>query len=167
MDIIKKETGKVNSVEQVPTLLVNDERLKDPTGAAFNNYLTRINEKLNIQRREKEMLSQFPGNFPCIKIIPITEAEIKSTIHSLTPKKSLGYYGITRKILKACASLISHPLSYIYNHPLYTGIFPDRLKIAVVKPLYKKGGKISMTNYRPIPLLSFLLRYSRKLCIVD
>jgi hypothetical protein len=53
MDIIRKETGKVNSVEQVPTLLVNDERLKDPTGAAFNNYLTRINEKLNIQQREK------------------------------------------------------------------------------------------------------------------
>ena len=28
MGIIKKETGKVNSVEQVPTLLVNDERFK-------------------------------------------------------------------------------------------------------------------------------------------
>ena len=27
MDIIKKDTGKVNSVEQVPTLLANDQRL--------------------------------------------------------------------------------------------------------------------------------------------
>jgi hypothetical protein len=34
--------------------------------------------------------------------------------------------------------------------PLYTGIFPGRLKIAVVKPLYKKGEKISMKNYKPI-----------------
>jgi hypothetical protein len=28
----------------------------------------------------------FPGNFPNIKIIPITEAERKSAIHSLEPK---------------------------------------------------------------------------------
>jgi len=82
------------------------------------------------------MLSQFPGNFPCIKIIPFTEAEIKSTTHSLKPRKSSGHYEITRNILQACASLISHTLSYIYNHLLYTGIFPVCLKIAVVKPLY-------------------------------
>jgi len=59
----------------------------------------------------------------------------KCIIHSLKPKKSSGCYEITCKRLKACASLISHPLSYIYNHSLYTDIFPDSLKIVVVKPL--------------------------------
>ena len=53
----------------------------------------------------------------------------KFIIHSLKPKKSSGCDEITSKILKAFASLISHPLSYIYNHLLYTGIFPDRFKI--------------------------------------
>jgi hypothetical protein len=33
-NIMKKETGKVHSVEQVPTLLVNDKNLKDPTDVA-------------------------------------------------------------------------------------------------------------------------------------
>jgi len=32
---------------------------------------------------------------------------------------------------------------------LYTAIFPDCLKMSVVKPLYKKEDNISMTNYRP------------------
>ena len=39
------------------------------------------------------------------------------------------------------ASPISHPLRYIYNHLLRNGIFPDRLKFAVVKPLHSKGDK--------------------------
>jgi hypothetical protein len=56
--------------------------------------------------------------------------------------------------LEACSALISCPLTHICNHSLHTGIFPDRLKISVVKPLYRKGDKTSMTNYRPISLLT-------------
>jgi hypothetical protein len=85
--------------------------------------------------------NSFPGNFSSIKIIPITEAGVK---------KSSVCNKVTSKILKVCVSFISHPLSYIYNHPLYTGIFPGCLKIAVVKPFYKKGDTSGMTNYRPI-----------------
>jgi hypothetical protein len=42
-----KETGKLQSVEQVPTLLVNGEKLKDPmnVGNAFNNLFITITEK--------------------------------------------------------------------------------------------------------------------------
>jgi hypothetical protein len=94
-----------------------------------------------------------------IKIITITEAEIKSKIHSLKPKKSSGYDEITSKTLKACASFIGHPLSYIYNHSLYASILPGRLKIAVAKSLYKKGDKTGMKNSRFISLLTIRSTY--------
>jgi hypothetical protein len=61
---------------------------------------------------------------------------------------------MTSKILNASATLISHTLSYIYIHSLYTGIFPERPNIAVVKPLYKTADKTRMTNYRPTSLLT-------------
>jgi len=119
---------------------VNDEKLKDPTDVAnaFNTFFTTITEKLNIQQIVKGdtisiLKDSLPGNFPIIDIIPITEAEIQSIIHSQKTKKSSGYDEITSKILKACAFVISHPLRYIYNHSLYTGIFPEHLKIAVEK----------------------------------
>jgi len=38
-------------------------------------------------------------------------------------------------------------------HLTNMGIFPDCLKIPVVKPLYKSGNKTSMTNYWPVSLL--------------
>jgi hypothetical protein len=95
----------------------------------------------------------FSCKFHAIKIVPDSKAEIKSIMLSLKSKNSSGDDEITSKILKACASFISRPLSHIYNHSLYTGIFPDYLKIAIVKLLFKKGDKTSMTNYMAISLL--------------
>jgi len=63
-------------------------------------------------------------------------------MHTLKPKKSSGYAGKTIKILKAYTSLISHPLCYIYNHSLYTGIFPDCCKSAVVNHFARKETKL-------------------------
>jgi len=50
-----KETGKIHSVEQVPTWRVKDEKSKDPTDVAnaFNNFFITIIEKWNIQQIQK------------------------------------------------------------------------------------------------------------------
>ena len=55
------------------------------------------------------------------------------------------------------------------NQSLCTGIFPEKLKVAKVIPLYKKGDNHLFDNYRPISLLltvskifrekRFLLKY--------
>ena len=42
----------------------------------------------------------------------------------------------------------------MYVKILSSGIFPDRLKYAVVKPLFKKGDKSNIFNFRPISILS-------------
>ena len=48
---------------------------------------------------------------------------------------------------------LSKPLQLIINQCLLTGIFPDLLKIAKVKPLFKRGDACQLNNYRQIPLL--------------
>lgn len=66
----------------------------------------------------------------------------------------MGSDNIPVKLLKKCASIIKTPLAHIINQILQTGKYPQRLKEAMVKPIYKKGSKENIDNYRPISLLS-------------
>jgi len=66
--------------------------------------------------------------------------------------------GVSTKILKMCSSLVSKPLPYICNKSIQTGVFLERLKCAIVKPLYKNGDSPGISNYRPV---SSLLVFSR------
>ena len=75
-------------------------------------------------------------------------------IRNLKPKSSAGYDNISTKLLKEIENVISGPLSIIFHQSLCTGIFPEKLKIAKVIPLYKNDDDRSFGNYRPISLLS-------------
>ena len=77
-------------------------------------------------------------------------------LNNLKPKPSCGYDGISTKLLKTCRLEICKPLTLIINQMLTTSIFPDDLKVAKVIPLFKKGKKEILDNYRPISLLPSL-----------
>ena len=83
-----------------------------------------------------------------------TTYEINKILKSLKTKNSYGYDEIPIKILKLSAPFIISPLTYICNKSLSCGVFPERLKYAIIKPVYKKGDKLLTTNYRPISLLT-------------
>lgn len=50
-------------------------------------------------------------------------------------------------LLKNCSSYILNPLCEIINTVFLTGVFPSKLKIAKVTPIYKGGDQNSPTNY--------------------
>ena len=83
----------------------------------------------------------------------ITESETLSIINKLRSKNSSGKDEISNNLLKSIKDDIGKPLTIIINQSLRTGIFPDALKIAKVKPLYEKGDNFRLNNYRPISLL--------------
>ena len=57
-------------------------------------------------------------------------------------------------MLKAVAHEISVPLSTLFNRSLGEGSFQDFWKCPNVLPLYKKGDKSVLSNYRSVSLLS-------------
>ena len=99
------------------------------------------------------LLQLVSNPFPNIKFSNTSTQEIERIINSLQSKSSHGYDEISTKT-KISAPFISSPLNYICNRSLSTGIFPTRLKYSVIKPLYKKGDKNNMANYRLISLVT-------------
>ena len=72
---------------------------------------------------------------------------------SLKINKSTGYDDISFNVVKKCFGVLHKPLLHIFNFSLQTSIFPDKLKIARVTPLFKGGENYELENYRPISVL--------------
>ena len=58
--------------------------------------------------------------------------------------------------LKDGAEFLVEPVSHIVNLSLSSEIFPSSFKKARVKPLYKKGSRLEVGNYRPVSILPVL-----------
>ena len=82
-----------------------------------------------------------------------TSAEVEAIINKLSHKKSKRHNDIETKFIKYSKTVISTPLSDLFNLCVSVGVFPQYLKISEVIPIFKKGNKNKTTNCRPISLL--------------
>ena len=89
-----------------------------------------------------------------IFINPVSENEIVKVLKKVKGKCMSWFDDVTEFIVKKCVQFIKKPLTDICNASFVLGTFPDRLKIAIIKPLHKKGNTEEVQNYRPISLLS-------------
>ena len=133
----------------------------------FNNFFANIGRNLSdkISRKsdkhvstflKQEVLSTF--DFKCVDCI-----DVKKIIHTKAAKNSCGIDAISTKLIKMIGDDIAGPLTLIINQSLSTGVFPDKLKIAKVIPLYKKDDPHLVDNFRPISLLPAISKVFEKI----
>ena len=146
---------------------------------AFNDYFSFAADTIinNIRRGSDEnkdnishtsyLKNNFNNTFPNIKWKHASTHEINKIIESLKTKNSCGYDEIPIKILKLSTPYILSLLTFLCNKSLSTGIFPERLKYAQIRPIYKKGDRQLITNYRPISLLTSFSKIFESLYLQD
>jgi hypothetical protein len=153
-------TNVIQKLSTEGSLLTNQYDIAE----AFNKYFSSIigirnRNNLDNPRYDTSLTYSYldldnGNNHPPLVFKFFSTWEIISIIKSLKAKDSFGYDEVSTKLLKTCASYVSSPLTYICNRAISTGIFPDRLKYSIIKPMTKKGNKSDPSNYRPISMLT-------------
>ena len=75
----------------------------------------------------------------------LTIREVKEAFFSLRINKSPRNDEINFNVIKNYFSELNMPLKYLFEMSLESGIFPDKLKIARVIPLFKVGNLANST----------------------
>ena len=127
-------------------MLVNNKKVTDSREISdcFNNYFSTVGEQLSNNLAHSATTASKQSMF----CSPTTNSEIEKIIFSLKNNKSPGPDNIGPKIIKSIADIVTEPLSFIYNMSFAKGIVPHQLKISKVIPVYKKGNRNSVGNYR-------------------
>ena len=165
-DILCKSSKKNNPIKEIR---INDRlctNIKDICNG-FNSFFVNIGPKLASDINDS---GKTPYSSYLKKIITskfhfdlISQDDIEKIISKLKSKSSAGFDGISLKMLKMISPLLLRPLTLIVNQSLFTGKFPEKLKIAKVIPLFKKDDRLLMDNYRPVSLLTSISKYSKRL----
>ncbi|KFP03429.1 hypothetical protein N300_11055, partial [Calypte anna] len=85
---------------------------------------------------------------------PKIQEMVSDLLHHVDVHKSMGPDGMHPRVLKELAAVLTKPLSIIYQQSWLTGGIPEDWKTADVIPIYKKGQKDDLGNYRPVSLTS-------------
>ena len=72
---------------------------------------------------------------------------------TLKRNKAIGDDGLSGNIIMDVYDSIKVILFKIFKASLEEAVFPEKLKIAKVIPVFKKGDKENIENYRPISIL--------------
>jgi hypothetical protein len=156
--LINSAIGKAQTENSNLELRIGDQITSNPTEITegLNIHFNSTVEKLvkhNIHSNSYKNLeiNHCPNS---IFIDPVSEDEVINLSKNLKGKMTAGYDDIPENLVKDCIHLIKKPMAHIYNISLNSGVFPDVWKVVKVKPLFKKGDRHDMNNYRPIAILS-------------
>ena len=163
---LNKLTGKSSRQSKLDSIIVNNNVIRKPIeiSETFNNFFANISTDLEKQlpNIDSDPIDYLKDRNPTSMQIPYASiCDVSSIIKSLKNKKCR-IDDFSPGILKKICHLIVTPITMLFNQSIQQGKFPQKLKHAKVIPLYKKGAKTDVNNYRPISLLSIFSKIFEK-----
>lgn len=147
-------SGNISQLDYENEIITDPEKISN----IFNEFFINLTNSKNNNCKNTNLTSLNNS----IYLTPTDKNDIEKFIMTLNNTNAEGYDEISTKIVKACRHEISAVLAYLINLSMQTGRFPDKLKVSIVKPLYKKGNKALIDNYRPVTLIPILSKLFEK-----
>ena len=167
--VISEVINKRSQAGNLPSKFIDEDHIEyddDKIATGFNNFFTSIGQKLDSKMPPSNTCPlSFLTNptYPAFaSILSTTENQVETIIKSLNQVGG-GVDKISTKILIGTYKHVLHHITHFLNICLSNATFPDMLKIALVKPIYKAGEKNKFTNYRPISLLPIFSKILEKI----
>ena len=160
--LVKQLTKIKQATSTTPSFIRdNNEIITDDKSICekFNEYFANIGARMAQQIKPNNNTSDCIN--PTLKrspnslfLTPGTSQEVSSLILALNERKAIRKNDVETKFIKISSAVIAPVLSNLFNSCLNQGEYPDSLKVAEVIPVFKKGKHDSLSDYRPISLLS-------------
>ena len=174
---IKNQWKVINSLIErkhrspLPNLMcfdANSQALNDPKQIADEMNSFFINAGISIINQNSPSSTDPLSFLPDVHLShsmyvrPATEREITKIIESLKNSSS-GIDQFKPRVIKELKSELLKPILHFVNLSLKDGIFPEKLKEALITPVFKKGSKELAGNYRPISVLNVFSKILEKI----
>ena len=161
--------GKNKKSETVDKICKNGVNVIDPVEIAncFNTFFTAVGQQISdsvppVLKNPEEFIN-YGRAVPDLLLQNTTPEHIQKVIKKLQPKMSYDANGVSSKMIKFIGEEISIPLAHIFNISLREGVFPEKLKLCRVIPIFKSGNPLECDNFRPISLLSSISKVLEKI----
>ena len=154
-----------NKTKNVPDRLTHERKYFSTTkdrAKAFNDYFYSVFINESHVEDDLPVIDEFVNLDLCN--IYIEKEEVEKLLKEVNASKAGGPDEIPGRILKECSMSLAPSLTMIFNLSLQTGKFPNCWKFANVVPVFKKGEREEVTNYRPVSLLGIISKIFEK-CI--
>ena len=103
----------------------------------------------------------------CSMYLPnVTNDEVEKVLMSLITKHKSNCFEISVLVIHSLIFGILDTLTFLINHALKAQTFRDRLKRAVVVPIFKSGNVSEANNYGPNSLLPVILKVFKEIIIM-
>ena len=89
-----------------------------------------------------------------LKFEKVSSVSILKTLKEFETNKLTGVDNLSERFLKDGSNTICTPIAMICHLSIKLASYPDKCKVAKIKPLYKKGLKTDPKNFWPISLLT-------------
>src|SRR2546425_5338436 len=118
----------------------------------LNDYFATVfTKEMNVENFEIRETT-LEGDSIKLTDVDITEEKILKALNSVKRNKTEGIDGLNSTLFIECKTGIVLPLKKIFQHSIENSEIPLQWKMANVVPIFKKGSKKDVGNYRPVSL---------------